>query len=141
MDQWRSAISFLIEAPGALVQAVTELSGIGSALSAANAAAAFYCGTYLLICLSYNLLWFTAATRRRLVHAHVEPVHVRRIRQAYLVALPIYLIATIVAWFSAYAGLAISSLLWLLWARLSYGPEEATGNIETHSTPASVKEA
>jgi uncharacterized membrane protein len=104
---------------------------------AANAAAAFYCGTCFLICLAYNVFWFTVAARKRLIQAHVEQAHLNRIWKAYLLALPIYLISTVVALFSAFGGLAICSLLWLLWARLNYGAEEATGNVKTRG-PAAV---
>ncbi len=101
---------------------------------AANAATAFYCGTFLGINISYSILWFTVARHKRLLRAAIEQAHIDRIWKAYLFALPVYLIATIVALFSAFGGLAICSSLWLLWAWLNYGPEGATGNVETHST-------
>ncbi len=94
---------------------------------AANVAAAFYCGTYLLICLAFNVLWLTAAAHNRLIRAHVEQAHLNRVWKAYLLALPIYLVATVLALFSAFGGLAVCSLLWLLWARLDYGPQRRPG--------------
>jgi uncharacterized membrane protein len=101
--------------------------------AAANAAAAVYCGTYVLICLAYNLLWHSAAIDRRLVEAHVSQTHINRIRRAYLIALPIYIVAAVVALFNAFAGLAISSSLWVLWALLNYGPKEEAGNVQAQA--------
>jgi uncharacterized membrane protein len=95
---------------------------------AANAAAAFYCGTYVLICLAYNLFWRSASADRQLVKAGVSQAHINKVRRAYLLALPIYLVATVVALFSAFAGLAITSSLWALWALLNYGHHEEAGN-------------
>jgi uncharacterized membrane protein len=100
---------------------------------AANAAVAVYCGTYVLICLAYNLLWYSAAADRQLVKAQVSQAHINRIRRAYLIALPVYLAATVVALFSAFAGLAITSSLWVLWALLNYGPQEEAGNVQTQA--------
>ena len=108
---------------------------------AANAAAAVYCGTYVLICLAYNLLWHSTAIDRRLVEAQVSQTHINSIRRAYLIALPIYLVATVVALFSAFAGLAISSSLWVLWALLNYGPKEEAGNVQAQARRGSHSES
>jgi uncharacterized membrane protein len=107
---------------------------------AANAAAV-YCGTYVLICLAYNLLWHSTAIDRRLVEAQVSQTHINSIRRAYLIALPIYLVATVVALFSAFAGLAISSSLWVLWALLNYGPKEEAGNVQAQARRGSHGES
>jgi uncharacterized membrane protein len=108
---------------------------------AANAAAAVYCGTYVLICFAYNLLWQSAAADRRLVKAQVSQTHINRIRRAYLIALPIYLAAAVVALFSAFAGLAITSSLWVLWALLNYGPKEEAGNVQAQARGGSHDES
>jgi uncharacterized membrane protein len=89
---------------------------------AANVAAAFYCGTYILICLGYNLLWHAASANRRLVKPNVPDAHIRKIRNAYRLAFPVYLAAAIIAFFSPATGLLISSSLWILWAVLNYAP-------------------
>jgi hypothetical protein len=54
---------------------------------AVNAAAAVYCGTSVLICLAYNLLWHSAALNRRLVESQVSQTHIDTIRRAYAIAL------------------------------------------------------
>jgi uncharacterized membrane protein len=87
---------------------------------AGNVAAAFYCGTYVAICAGYNLLWHAASAHRRLLKTHVPDTIVRRIRNAYRIAFPIYVAATVIAYFSPVTGLVISSSLWVLWAVLDY---------------------
>jgi uncharacterized membrane protein len=86
----------------------------------ANAAVAFYCGTFVLINASYNLLWHTAADRRRLIKGDVPHKHVIKIRKAYQVAFPIYSGAMLLSVWSAIGGLAICLSLWLLWTMLDY---------------------
>lgn len=88
-----------------------------------NTAAAFYCGTYVLISVGYNWLWRTAATGGRLIGEHVSTGHATRIRRAYQLGLGVYLAATLLSWWNGALGLLLSSLLWVLWARLSYRPE------------------
>lgn len=85
-----------------------------------NCAAAFYCGTYILINIGYNLLWFAAAYRRRLIKAQVSQRTLDRVRTAYQLAFPIYVLATLAALWNAYLGLLVTSSLWVLWARLDY---------------------
>ena len=56
----------------------------------ANAAVAFYCGTFVLINAAYNLLWHTAAVHRRLIKEDVPQKLVIKIQKAYRMAFPIY---------------------------------------------------
>jgi uncharacterized membrane protein len=87
---------------------------------AANAAAAFYCGTYVMINAGYNLLWHTAA-HRRLVRPDIPQDRVKKIRLAYHAGFFVYLTATVAAWFSAWVGVAICCSLWPVWSLLHYG--------------------
>ena len=72
-----------------------------------NVAVAFYCGSFTLTALFYNLLWRYAAAGRRLIQAHVE----RRPRARHHARLPpgtfIYGLATAAAFVSVPAALAI----------------------------------
>ncbi len=95
----------------------------------ATVAAAFYCGTYVLVNIAYNALW-AAATRGGLLHPDVSPTHVRKIRRAYAAGFFVYAAATGLAWWNAHAGLALSTALWLLWAVLEYTDDK------TEQTPA-----
>jgi len=88
----------------------------------ANTAAAFYCGTFVLISLGYLFLFFSAARNRRLIALHVSDRHLAKIRRAYLFGFPIYLIAAVLCFWSAAVGLTLCLSLWILWARLSYAP-------------------
>jgi uncharacterized membrane protein len=89
-------------------------------------AAAFYCGTYVLVSVAYNALW-SAATRGRLLRPGVPESHVRKIRRAYRAGFFVYVAATGLALWNAHAGLALSTSLWLLWGILEYSAE-AGGN-------------
>jgi len=99
--------------PTALVAAYLDRPG-------AEAAMAFYCGTYVLINVAYNLLWYTGARERRLVRDGVPEKALRRIRNSYLMAFPIYLGATLVSFWSPLAGFALCTGLWVFWALLRY---------------------
>jgi uncharacterized membrane protein len=82
-------------------------------------AAAFYCGTYVVVSLGYNALWL-AATRGGLLKAGVSPGHVARIRRAYAGGLFVYVLATGLALLNAHAGMALSTSLWVLWGIFEY---------------------
>jgi uncharacterized membrane protein len=86
----------------------------------ANAAAVFYCGTFVLVNIAYNALWLAAFSRRRLAKPEVPDALLRRIRRAYHWAFPVYATATAVSAFHALTGFAVCSSLWVLWAALDY---------------------
>jgi len=72
-----------------------------------NVAVAFYCGSFMLTALFYNLLWRNVSSRRRLIRAHVSDERVRAITRAYAPGTFIYGSATAVAFVSVPAALAI----------------------------------
>jgi uncharacterized membrane protein len=72
-----------------------------------NVAVAFYCGSFTLTALFYNLLWRNVSRGRRLIHAHVSDERVRAITRAYAPGTFIYGTATAVAFVSVPAALAI----------------------------------
>jgi uncharacterized membrane protein len=86
-------------------------------------AAAFYCGTYVLVSIGYNALWITA-TRGQLLKSGVSGSHVRKIRCAYIVGFVVYVTATGLALWNAHMGLALSTALWLLWGILEYSDDK-----------------
>jgi uncharacterized membrane protein len=92
--------------------------------AAANTAAALYCGTYVLINLAYNLLWHTA-THHRLLRAQVPAAHIQKLRRAYRLTLPVYVVAAALALFHAFVGLVVCSALWGVWAFLNYRPADS----------------
>ena len=87
-------------------------------------AAAFYCGTYVLVNIGYNALWITAI-RGQLLKPGVSESHIRKIRRAYLVGFVVYVTATGLALWNAHIGLALSTALWLLWGILEYSDEKS----------------
>jgi hypothetical protein len=77
-----------------------------------------------LINLAYNLLWYTA-THHHLVQAQVPAAHIQKIRTAYRLALTAYVLATALAVVHAFAGLAVCSVMWGVWAFLNYRPVDS----------------
>jgi uncharacterized membrane protein len=91
------------------------------ATDAARAAAAFYCGTFVLNSLAWGLL-FATIVRRRLLRPEVDAETVARIRRAYTFGPLVYVVSTAVAFAHAGAGLALNTSLWIVWLRLCYHP-------------------
>jgi uncharacterized membrane protein len=87
---------------------------------AINTAAAFYCGSMVLVNIGFNLLWFTSAYKRRLIKSDVPDVLIYKIRNAYLFSFVAYLSAFIISFFLPIIGLSICISLWLLWLILDY---------------------
>jgi uncharacterized membrane protein len=105
---------FVIFLPFPTALLAQHLNGPG-----ANTAAVVYCGTYVLINFSYHLLLSAVASPQSICD-DAGPALIRRIRLAYLFGSLIYIAATVVAWFHAFAGVLICSLPWLIWTQLSY---------------------
>jgi uncharacterized membrane protein len=107
----------------------------------ANVAAAFYCGTYVVINVGYNLLWYSSAHNRRLIKPDVPDAHLKKIRNAYLLAFPVYVLAVAVSFLTAYGGLAICMALWVLWAKLDYEPSRRGRNVQAQARGSSHDES
>lgn len=91
---------------------------------AANAAVAFYCGTFVITNIAYNVLLYSVAHNRRLVLHEITDATLLKVRKSYQLAFFIYLLAFVVALFHAAAGLIICSSLWIVWASLGYRSEQ-----------------
>jgi TMEM175 potassium channel family protein len=85
----------------------------------ASAAAVLYCGTFILLSISFLILFYTATPRRSETAAKQ-----RHIERAYWAGFTVYTLSTLVAWFYPLVGTAICSLLWLQWIWLDYGNAE-----------------
>ena len=70
-------------------------------------AVAFYCGSFTLTALFYNLLWRHISHERRLLHAHVSDARVEAITRAYRPGTFLYGAATAAAFVNVGAALAI----------------------------------
>jgi TMEM175 potassium channel family protein len=85
----------------------------------ASAAAVLYCGTFILLNISFLVLFYTVTPRRD--EAAAKRRHIER---AYWVGLAVYTLATLTAWFYPLVGTMICGLLWLQWIWLNYGNAE-----------------
>lgn len=103
-----------------------------------NTAAVIYCGTYIVVSITYNLLLLAATSRPDLLKENIPALHLKKIARAYRFGTVWYSLITAIAWFHPLAGTILCSLLWLLWARLDYSVHEAHKHPEfpLASTPA-----
>lgn len=83
---------------------------------AENSAAAVYSGLFILINLSYNWLWNTATSKKQYLKQDTSPELIKAVKRIYLLGFPAYVLAFIVAFYSATLSLAICMLLWIYWA-------------------------
>ena len=94
---------------------------------AANTAATFYCATYVLVSIAYHILGHAVMHSRSALPP--SPPHERRmarIHRVYRAGTAVYLLATLVAAFHAFSGLAICGSLWFFWLILDYSPKLET---------------
>jgi uncharacterized membrane protein len=93
---------------------------------AANAAVAFYCGSFVVNSVTWGVLFATIARSRRLVRPEVGDDTLARIRRAYAMGLMVYLASVALAVWNPWAGLVLCASLWVVWTRLCYKarPEE-----------------
>lgn len=87
-----------------------------------QAAAAFYCGTFVLLSITFQVWWWTA-NRRRLLKSHIPAEAIQRIWSAYRFGFGVYVAATLLAFWHAALGLGLCLFLWIYWAVLSYRTE------------------
>lgn len=90
---------------------------------AANVAAAFYSGTFVLISLGFSVLRW-AATRQEMLDPRAPEDCVRGLRRGYLVGPPFYILATLVAFVRPWLCLAICGGLWLFWAYMALSADD-----------------
>lgn len=83
---------------------------------ASSAVVAIYTGIFVLINLSYNLLWFLASHNRKHLRPEITDLAIRKIRNNYLYGFPTYLIAFGISFEFPKIALLISMLLWVYWA-------------------------
>jgi uncharacterized membrane protein len=88
---------------------------------AAGASAAFYCGTFFFISLTWNALLAAIVWKRRNVKPEVSDATLGCIRRAYFAAPLVYGLSVALALWNAVAGLVLCTSLWLVWVRLCYG--------------------
>jgi uncharacterized membrane protein len=93
----------------------------------AKTAVAFYCATFVVNSLVWNLLLSTIV-RNGLLRDEISAETVARVRKAYYWSLFIYLVSTIVALIQPALGLLLNASLWILWIRLGYRRADTSGS-------------
>lgn len=83
---------------------------------ASSTVVAIYTGIFVLINLSYNLLWFLASHDRKHLRPEITNLAIKKIRNNYLYGFPTYLIAFGISFEFPTFALLISMLLWIYWA-------------------------
>lgn len=83
---------------------------------ASNIAVAIYTGIFVLINISYNLLWCIASSNKTHLRPEITNAAIKKIRNNYLYGLPTYLIAFAISFQYPAAALVISMLLLIFWA-------------------------
>ena len=83
---------------------------------ASNIAVALYTGIFVLINISYNLLWFVASNDKKLLRPEITNSAIKKIRNNYLYGLPTYLIAFGISFQYPSIALAINMILLFFWA-------------------------
>ncbi|MDN3674369.1 TMEM175 family protein [Flavobacterium branchiarum] len=83
---------------------------------ASNIAVAVYTGIFVLINISYNLLWFVASKNKKLLRPGITDTAIKKIRNNYLYGFPTYLIAFGISFKFPAAALVINLALLLFWA-------------------------
>jgi uncharacterized membrane protein len=89
-----------------------------------NIASAFYCGSMVLISIAYNVLWFSAAYKRKLVKDEITDALIVKIRNAYWFGFSVYFSAFVISFFLPLAGLLICISLWIFWTLLDYSKKK-----------------
>ncbi|OXA78398.1 Protein of unknown function [Flavobacterium aquidurense] len=83
---------------------------------ASGIAVAIYTGIFVLINISYNLLWFIASSDKKLLRPGITSLAIKKIRNNYLYGLPTYLIAFGISFELPAVALAICMILLIFWA-------------------------
>jgi uncharacterized membrane protein len=84
-------------------------------MQAASTACAVYAGLYVLINIAYNFLLWSVARDKLVLPESTGQLSLRR-KGGALVGLPLYIVATIAAFFSIWITLGICTGLWIYWA-------------------------
>jgi uncharacterized membrane protein len=118
----RKTSSRLLFANGLLLLVITVTPFSTALFSAyfnapeARSAAVVYGGTFIVAALAYWLVWSTLLRDRSLLSRHASEKVIERITGSYRMGVPIYLAATLGAFYSAYVTLAICTASWVYWS-------------------------
>jgi uncharacterized membrane protein len=94
-----------------------------------NIASAFYCGSMVLVSVSFNILWFSSAYKRKLIKDEITDDLIIKIRNAYWLGFFIYLAAFVISFYLPFLGLSICISLWIFWTILDYDHKKRRNRI------------
>ncbi|HET9383992.1 MAG TPA: TMEM175 family protein [Gemmatimonadales bacterium] len=86
---------------------------------AASSAVAFYCATFAVNGLVWNVMFNTMVRSGRL-RPEVNAATIAGVRRAYYLGLTVYVAAALLAFVQPWLGLLLNVSLWVLWIRLGY---------------------
>ena len=123
-DHFLTVINTLVLLVVAFVPFVTAVLAAYLPLPAPypQAAALIYCGSNLLMAVSFNVLWRHASRDNRLLDPSLDPRLLERVHQRYRFGPHIYAGCFLLGFVSVWLALAVAALLALLFA-LPYGDE------------------
>ena len=98
----------------------TQLIAMYLTTPVAGVVCAIYAGLFLVINLAYNLLWWLAAHHHRLLKDHVSLALIKTCSRNYVLGVPCYLLALVLAFWNPAGSMGICSVLWLFWAFTTY---------------------
>lgn len=81
---------------------------------------AIYCFQFLIINVVFNCLWFVVKKHIDKSYLKSNAIVIRKLSISYLMGLPAYLAAVIIAFIMPEISIAICSLLWFFWAWVAY---------------------
>jgi uncharacterized membrane protein len=99
----------------------------------AGVACAVYSGLFVLINISYNILWWVALKGCKLIKSEIPEEAVRSISVKLALGFPAYVAATLIAFYSPIASLLTCCALWLLWGKMA--AEHFVPNVSPTSHP------
>jgi uncharacterized membrane protein len=91
---------------------------------AASSAVAFYCATFAVNGLVWNVM-FTTMVRSGCLRPEVNAATIAGVRRAYYFGLAVYIAAAALAFVQAWLGLLLNVSLWVHWIRLGYRSRSA----------------
>lgn len=100
----------------------TAVLAANLATAEAKPAVAFYCATFVVNALCWNLL-FATMVRGGLLRPEVSEGAIRNVRRAYYFGVAVYLAAALLAFVQPALGLLLNVSLWIVWVRLGYREE------------------
>lgn len=79
-------------------------------------AAALYAGTYVMIGIAFNLIWFYATSKNKLLYDNVIILEINKINLGYFIGPFFYALAFITSFFNVYASFGITIALAIFYA-------------------------